>query len=97
MEININKDWRITSDSMNYVLQNRKVAKTGKKKGEDVWNNEAYAGHLDGVLRAYLHQRQRESDAKDLKDLVDLIKEIEKELIELTKPLKELKLKDMEE
>ena len=52
MIITINPDWRLASDSLQWVLQKRY-----QSKGEEQWRPVAFFGRLDGVLQE-LHRRR---------------------------------------
>ena len=92
MEVQINKNWRITTDTYNFILQERKTPGKGAKVGEEIWVNQLYAADLEGVLKCYLRRVQKDESVKDLKDLVNKIKEIEKEISEVLEPLRMLNL-----
>lgn len=92
MQVDINKDWRITTDSMNWILQKRYITQTGKKKGEIRWESEAYCGSLGSLLNHYLDKRTKDNDAGSIAEIVNIIEEVREEIIELTEPLRRLNL-----
>ncbi len=52
MIIQINPDWRLASDPLQWILQKRY-----QSKGEDQWRPVAFFGRLDGALQE-LHRRR---------------------------------------
>ncbi len=54
MIITINPDWRLASDSLQWVLQ-----KHYQTKGEDQWQAKAFFGRLDGALYELVRRRIR--------------------------------------
>ncbi len=54
MIITINDDWRLASDSLQWVLQKRY-----QSKGEDQWQAKAFFGRLDAALQELVRRRIR--------------------------------------
>ncbi len=54
MIITINDDWRLASDSLQWVLQRRY-----QSKGEDQWQAKAFFGRLDAALQELVRRRIR--------------------------------------
>ena len=52
----INDDWRITSDRMNYTLEQRIVIQNGQRKGEADWKAEGYFSNPLAALYALVRQ-----------------------------------------
>lgn len=49
----INNDYRIDSDDNCYTLQERRIAKTGKNAGQDIWSPVSYHKTLKNTLEKY--------------------------------------------
>lgn len=48
--IHITPDWRLAYDGYQFIIQERRIRKEGKKAGIPYWNNKAYVAHLDGAI-----------------------------------------------
>lgn len=48
--ININPEWRMLWDGCQFKMQRRRMNKTGKKQGRDVWISEAFITNLDNAI-----------------------------------------------
>ena len=68
--IQIDDDFRIGSDRMNIILENRTITKSGKNKGEELWSNESFHGSIDAALMKYLTIRTNCSDANTAAKLI---------------------------
>lgn len=80
MKLIIDENYRIASDSMNYVLQERKISLDGKNKGEEYLINVGYYGKIYHALQAYKELQIRNSDVSTIEELITLIKDIDKNI-----------------
>ncbi len=67
MIIQLNPDWRLNSDKLNWILQHRSVVQEGKTKkteniGKSYWRNETYHGTIDSALMACAERMIRFED-----------------------------------
>ena len=69
MEIKLNKEYVITSDKYQYILQ--KDTGNVDKKGNPVRNVVGYYGNLNHLIRQLLELKVRTSDVKNFTDLRD--------------------------
>ena len=73
----INKNWEITSDSLNVVLRKR-VSMTSKetKKKYDVWEIQGYYSTPEEALHGLVNQHIRDSELTDLETMVKAFREL---------------------
>lgn len=45
--LSLTKDWRIETDSDNYILQKRRIGEKGASKGKEIWSDWAYSSTLE--------------------------------------------------
>ena len=84
MNIKIDDNYRITGDSMQYILQERKERKeikidpkTGKLEDKYYYVNVGYFGKIYYALQAFKELQIRNSDVTSIKELMKLIKELD--------------------
>lgn len=86
MEINLDKKYRITADSRQYILQ---------KKVKERWVGESYYVKLEVLLQDYIDMQTRCSDVKTIQELIDYQKRLVTALNKAVQPLKiEVKTKE---
>lgn len=83
MNIRLNEDYQLTSDRLQYILQERKVPEKGKNIGKEYWDNIGYYSKLQNAIDDYIDMRVRASDAKSIAEIITHIKELKKEIIAL--------------
>lgn len=83
MNIRLNEDYQLTSDRLQYILQERKVSTKGKNIGKEYWENIGYYSKLQNAIDDYVDMRVRASDAKSIAEIITHIKELKKEIIAL--------------
>lgn len=81
----IDDDYYIDSDSYQYLLQKKTIAKSGKHAGDEVYTTEKYCGTISETLDQYtqikLREKLKECDEigeikehiKNLKDYIKII------------------------
>jgi len=73
----IDKDWRIKSDSLNVVLEHReRVPERGEKPEHDRWYVIGYYSSPKEALHAMVDQRVRDTGLKELKEIVQAIETV---------------------
>ncbi|QKJ57614.1 DUF5405 family protein [Serratia fonticola] len=75
MEIRIDKDWVITSDTFQFILNRRKTVKSGKEVGKEWLDAIGYYPTIPQLISGLIHQGIRDSDATTL---VELAAEVER-------------------
>lgn len=83
MNIRLNEDYQLTSDRLQYILQERKVSTKGENIGKEYWDNVGYYSKLQNAIDDYIDMRVRASDAKSIAEIITHIKELKKEIIAL--------------
>ena len=83
IDIRLGENHRITSDSMNYILQERKEVLEGKTRGEEYFINLGYYSTISSLLESYMELCIRNSEAKSMKEILDLVKKIREEIRDL--------------
>lgn len=80
MILKIEDDYQIVSDSMQYILQERKVVGEGDNKGNEYWTNEGYYGKIYQALKGYKELQIRNSSVTTVGELMDLIRKLDKKI-----------------
>lgn len=94
INIDIDDQYRLTSDKMNIVLEEKYVAKKGVKANQECWKALSFHGTIDGALIKYLKTRTNTSDANTA---AQLITEWNKTMRSLRKIMKEYKRSNEED
>lgn len=90
MLIQINDKYRITSDSMNVIIEEHRVAgNKSKNPGEEYWVGISFHPTVELAIKWFMQREIRLSDTLGIYALMDCIKELEKNV---TKALKSLEL-----
>ncbi|WP_419236080.1 DUF5405 family protein [Serratia fonticola] len=76
MEIRIDKDWVITSDTFQFILNRRKTVKTGKEVGKEWLDAIGYYQTIPQLVSGLIHQGIRDSDATTLAELAAEVQRI---------------------
>ena len=81
MHIQLDGDFRITSDTKNLVLEKRSEIKS-KEDGsiKEIWANSGYYTNLKALLHGYVKQSIMKSAAASLEELAEDIKRIENKI-----------------
>jgi len=99
VRIDLDEDWKLSSDSMQWILYKKAESKANKTEvlsGEDEpesgWTKGFYAvgffTTLENALKAYLDAKLRSSAAKSIKELYDNQQKIIRSLNKVLKPFK---------
>jgi hypothetical protein len=93
LNIAVNEDYRITSDTLNIIVNRRYIVDPTKSpmwakleaKGADPtprteWREVAYFTGIDFAIKWIMNQRIRESGATNLPELLDEIKRFQREI-----------------
>lgn len=87
MEIQLNENFRITTDNYNYILQEQKLVqpKDDSKEQYYKWDDVDYYGKLEHALNSALEKITRDSDIKSLEELKQLWIDVTKQFINAVK------------
>ena len=88
MELKINDNYKITTDSMNYIMNEKQVVKSGKKKGQVKWKSIGYYSSLESLFNNYFDVRLMKSNANGLSEVLKVCKEIKEEITTITDKFK---------
>lgn len=70
MRIQIDDSIYLTSDSTQFMLVETKIIQDGKNKGNEYDSTLGYYGSIPEVIKAYVKQKQLESNATTLQELL---------------------------
>ena len=85
MKILIDNKYRIASDSMQYILQEKKTVREGEKEGEEYWVNVGYYGKIYNALQSYKELQIKNSNVTTIDELMKLIKNLDNKIEQLLK------------
>ncbi|EKQ56286.1 MULTISPECIES: hypothetical protein [unclassified Clostridium] len=77
MKINIG-DYLIESDSMQFIVKEKKIVQDGENKGKEYWVNAAYCCKFDEALRFIPNEVLRANDDIDI--IMDKFKQIQADI-----------------
>ena len=77
LNIQLDKKYRIVSDTSNYIIQAVGVVREGENKGKETITVSGYYGSLESALKAYKRLLIRESDITTVDELLRTLKEID--------------------
>lgn len=80
MKLKIDNRHQISSDSMNYILQEKREIKEGKDKGEMREVTLGYYGTITNALQAWKELQIRKSNITTIDELMKLIKELDNKI-----------------
>lgn len=74
MILQINEDYRLNSDSMNIIVQKRRVSeKEAKNPGEEYWTNEAHFSTVPQAAKWLVDQHVRDFEGSDVHTLLGVL------------------------
>ncbi|CAI2094054.1 Uncharacterised protein [Serratia fonticola] len=76
MEIRIDKNWVITSDTFQFILNRRKTVKSGKEVGKEWLDAIGYYPTIPQLVSGLIHQNIRDSGATTLAELAAEVERI---------------------
>lgn len=81
MFIQLDKDFRMTSDPKNLVLEKRsEIINKEDESTREIWVNDGYYSSLNGLLNGYMKKSIMKSSAETLEELAEDIKRIEENI-----------------
>lgn len=76
LNIEIGGKWVITSDQYQFILSEKKVAKSGRKAGEEWLDTIGYYPKIEQLISGLIHHHIQNSEIKSLKSMADEIERI---------------------
>lgn len=83
MKIKIDDKYQITSDSMQYILQEKKQSKNDEREVKEYYVNAGYYGTFASALKNYKELQIRNSDVTTIDELMKFIKELDDKIEKL--------------
>jgi hypothetical protein len=78
MRIQINEDWRITSDPQNFILEMKRIrGKESKTPGDEYYTAEGFYTNLDNALQGLVRRSVLESDCDSFESLNALLRQLD--------------------
>lgn len=77
MNIQLDENYKIISDPLNYILQEKRIAEKGKNEGKEIWVNAGYHGTLQSALKGYIRKNIQNSDIDTVEGLIDRMNKLE--------------------
>lgn len=84
MNIKINDKYSITSDKHNFILQERKIVKSGENKGQERFIDVGFYGNINQLLSRLAQQELRDSDINTLQGVLKHLYSFNKELQDIS-------------
>ncbi|HAV7603100.1 TPA: DUF5405 family protein [Escherichia coli] len=76
IRIEVGDKWVITSDQYQFILNEKKVAQSGKKAGEEWLDTIGYYPKINQLISGLVHHQIQNSEIKSLKGMADEIERI---------------------
>lgn len=84
VNIQLDKEYKITSDSMNYILEKRSNS-PNKKTGEYSWRQIKWTRDLSNMLRIWKELKIRTSDSTTIDEILEVVKKTDKDINKILK------------
>lgn len=88
MNIQLNENYLLTSDSYNVILKKKRVPKEGNEHKEPVYDIVGFYGSLEAACNGYLNKEVNMSNAESIEQLVEEVKAVREAIAKMTKGLK---------
>lgn len=82
MQIQLNDDYRIIDDPLQFVLQHRCIRKSD---GSDYWINEGYYGTLNSLVSALLTKEIHDADVSTIREIPAVLRACTDTIVEALK------------
>jgi len=76
IRIEVGDKWVITSDQYQFILNEKKVVKSGNKAGEEWLDTIGYYPKINQLISGLVHHQIQNSEIKSLKGMADEIERI---------------------
>ena len=87
MQLPINNEYRLTSDTDNIILQHKAIVKEGPKKGQIRWDNVGYFTTIGQALTSFVALCQRHSSVNSWSGMEKLTKRLYQEISAISRAL----------
>lgn len=86
IDIQLDKNYKLTSDSMNYILEKRS-SEPSEKTGEYSWRGIMWTSTIQSMMKCYKEMKIRTSDAKSIPELLEVCEKTDKRIEKILKGL----------
>ena len=86
IDIQLDKEYKLTSDSMNYILEKRS-SEPSEKTGKYSWRAIMWTGTVQLMMKAYKELKIRESDSTTIQELLEVCEKTDKRIEKILKGL----------
>lgn len=76
IHIEVGDKWVITSDQFQFILNEKKVAKAGKKAGEEWLDTIGYYPKMNQLISGLIHHHIQSAEINSLKELAQSFEEL---------------------
>lgn len=87
MILELDEKYRVISDKMNMILQEKSIVKGGKNKGDVIYKDIGYFGNLSAALHKYTNLKLNKSGVSTVDELVEFLNKLEKKIDEIGKEI----------
>jgi len=85
MEIRLTNDYKLVTDSLNYILQKRNVVKNkdSENYGNETWSSIGWYGKLEHLVNKLIELEIKQSDVDQLHELITVVLDVEKRIVDI--------------
>lgn len=77
LNIQLDKNHKITSGSLNLTLEEKRTIKEGDNKGKEIWVITGYYTSIQALLKSYLKKKIRDADTESIEELISEVNKVE--------------------
>lgn len=77
LSIQLDKNHKITSGSLNLTLEEKRTIKEGDNKGKEIWVITGYYTSIQALLKGYLKKKIRDADTESIEELISEVNKVE--------------------
>lgn len=82
MTININEQYKIIGDTLNYTLQKSRVPKEGKNAGKTLWKSITWHPTLESAYKGAIREQVTTADLEGVSEIINKLDAIHKDIEE---------------
>lgn len=83
MIINLTNQWRISTDSLNYILEKKRIGEKGKNAGQEIYTPVAYCSNIQNCINNVLEREIKSAEVESLKALKLHIDKVQAEIVDM--------------
>lgn len=85
MIIQLNAQYRLSSDPLNVVSEEKTIAEKGMNAGQEVWKKQGYYPNLQSAVKGCLNRDIMARNLRGVTEVIDRLDELEEKIIETLK------------